>query len=167
MPPLRALAAVAALTICTGCSMTDEAPAPAAVVPVTVPCAETEATPIADRPPVLAATTRPWFGQDDLWVGLPDYPPDAQGDALVLRFPMVTLAQGAPTDERGAPVVTAERADSAGEAPGRVGVYSRAYGTDALSFWPVSVVFPDPGCWTVSGLLGTASLQFTVSVERP
>jgi hypothetical protein len=41
------------------------------------------------------------------------------------------------------------------------------YGTDDLSFWPASVSFPEPGCWTVTVLLGTASVQFTVSVERP
>jgi hypothetical protein len=165
MPPFRALAAAAVLTLC-GCAPAEEPPPPA-VATIAAPCAETVATPTASRPPALAATTSAWYGQDDLWVGLPDYPPVVQGSALVLKFPVVTLARGVPTSERGAPVVTAVRADAAGEAPGQVGGFARAYGTDDLSFWPASVPFPEPGCWTVTGLLGTASVQFTVSVERP
>lgn len=65
------------------------------------------------------------------------------------------------------PVVTASRTDAAGEAPGQVGAYARAFGTDDLAFWPASVAFPEPGCWTVTVLLGTASVQFTLSVEAP
>ncbi|TQM06507.1 hypothetical protein [Pseudonocardia kunmingensis] len=167
MPSLRVLAAAAALLLCGGCATTEAPPAAPAAAPAPAHCAETTATPTGERPPALASSTSGWFGQDDLWVGLPDYPPAAQGDALVLRFPVVTLDDGAPTDERGAPVVTAERVDAAGEAPGQVGAFAHAYGTGELSFWPASVVFPDPGCWAVTGLLGTASLQFTVAVAAP
>jgi hypothetical protein len=167
MPPFRALAAAATLTLCGGCSIAEEPAEPPAATSQAVHCSETPATPIRDRPPALAQTTSAWFGQGDLWVGLPDYPPVPQGDTLVLRFPVVTLAQGVPTATRGAPVVTAQRADAAGEAPGQVGGFGRAYGTETLSFWPASVAFPDPGCWTVTGLLGNAALQFTVEVERP
>lgn len=167
MPPFRALAAAAALMLCGGCSLAEEPAAPRTAPAVTVPCTETTTTPIAERPPVLASTTSSWYGQGDLWVGLPDYPPVVQGGTYVLRFPVVTLLQGQPTDERGAPVVTAERTDADGEAPGQIGTYSRAFGTDELSFWPASVAFPDLGCWEVTGLLGTASVQFTIAVERP
>jgi hypothetical protein len=167
MPSLRALAATAALLLCGGCSMADEPAAPPVAGPTPAHCAETSATPNTDRPPALASTTSAWFGQGDLWVGLPDYPPTAQGDALVLRFPVVTLARGEPTSTRGAPVVTAARVDAAGEAPGQIGAFSRAYGTDELSFWPASVAFPDPGCWAVTGQVGRTSLRFTVAVVQP
>jgi hypothetical protein len=167
MPPFRAVAAAALLLLCGGCSTAGEPPAPPPTVSVAAPCAETVATPTAARPGALAHTTSAWFGQGDLWMGLPDYPPIAQGGTLVLRFPVVTLTNGVPTSERGAPVVTAERTDAEGEAPGQIGGFSRAFGTDDLSFWPASVAFPDPGCWLVTGLLGAASVQFTVSVEEP
>jgi hypothetical protein len=168
MPPFRTLAAAAILTLCGGCSMAAEPsePPPPAVA-VAAPCAETVATPIADRPTALAQTSSPWFGQGDLWVSLPDYPPTVQGETLVLRFPVVTLDDGVPTSERGAPVVTASRTDAQGEAPGQIGAFARAFGTDDLSFWPASVAFPDAGCWQVTGLLGAESVQFMVSVEEP
>lgn len=164
MRPFRALAVAAVLTLCGGCSMVGE---PAELPPATVaaPCAETVATPSAARPAALAATASEWFGQGDLWMGLPDYPPTAQGDALVLKFPVVTLVEGIPTASRGAPVVTAVRADAEGEAPGQVGGFAQAFGTTDLSFWPASVAFPSPGCWTVTGLLAAEAVQFTVSVE--
>jgi hypothetical protein len=168
MPPFRTLAAAAILTLCGGCSMAaepSELPPPA--VAVAAPCAETAATPTADRPPALAQTSSPWFGQGDLWVSLPDYAPTVQGETLVLRFPVVTLDDGVPTSERGAPVVTASRTDAQGEAPGQIGAFARAFGTDDLSFWPASVAFPDTGCWQVTGLLGAESVQFMVSVEEP
>jgi hypothetical protein len=155
------------LALCGGCSTAGE---PAEQLPpatAAAPCAETAATPPAARPPALAATTSAWFGQGDLWVGLPDYPPAAQGDALVLKFPVVTLVDGLPTASLGAPTVTAVRTDAAGEAPGQVGGFAQAFGTADLSFWPASVAFPAPGCWTITGLLAAESVQFTVSVEEP
>jgi hypothetical protein len=169
MPPLRTLAAAAGtvLILCGGCSTAEDAQAPPTAPPVTVPCTETTATPVAERPPALADTTSSWFGRGDLWVGLPDYPPVPQGSTLVLRFPVVTLAAGEPTDTRGAPIVTAERTDADGEAPGQIGTFAHAFGTNDLSFWPASVAFPDPGCWQVTALLGTASVPFTVAVEQP
>jgi hypothetical protein len=100
-------------------------------------------------------------------VALPDYPPVPQGDALVLKFPMVTLVDGVPTTSRGAPAVTAVRADAAGAVPGQVGGFAQAFGTDDLSFWPASMAFPSPGCWTVTALLAAESVQFTMSVEEP
>jgi hypothetical protein len=167
MPTFRALAVAAVLTFCGGCSLAGEPTEPPPAASVATPCQETAATPPADRPPALAATTSDWFGQGDLWVGLPDYPPTAQGDALVLKFPVVTLVEGVPTASRGAPAITAVRADAAGEAPGQVGGFARAFGTADLSFWPASVAFPSPGCWTVTGLLAAQSVEFTVSVEEP
>jgi hypothetical protein len=154
------------MLICGGCSTAGE-PAELPQVTTTAPCAETVATPPADRPAALAATTSPWFGQGDIWVGLPDYPPAAQGDALVLKFPVVTLVDGLPTASRGAPTVTAVRADAPAEAPGQVGGFAQAFGTANLSFWPASVAFPSSGCWTITGLLAAESVQFTVSVEEP
>jgi hypothetical protein len=154
------------LALCGGCST---APEPAELPPATVPirCAETVATPPAARPDALASSTSNWFGQGDIWVGLPDYPPTPQGDALVLKFPVVTLVEGLPTASRGAPVVTAVRADAAGAAPGQVGGFAHAFGTADLSFWPVTVAFPSPGCWTVTGRHAAESVQFTLSVEEP
>jgi hypothetical protein len=142
-------------------------PAELAPAEALAPCAETVATPPASRPPALTATTSDWFGQGDLWMGLPDNPPTAQGDALVLKFPVVTLVEGMPTASLGAPDVTAVRADAEGEAPGQVGRFAQAFGTADLSFWPASVAFPSPGCWTVTGLLAAEAVQFTVSVEAP
>jgi len=163
---LRALTVAAALGLCGGCSTAGER---AELPPATAagPCAETVATPPAARPAALSATTSDWFGQGDIWVGLPDYPPAAQGDALVLKFPVVTLVDGLPTASRGAPTVTAVRSDDAVEAPGQVGGFAQSFGTAELSFWPASVAFPSPGCWTVTGLLAAESVQFTVSVEEP
>ncbi len=154
------------LALCGGCSTAAE---PAELPPVTVPirCAETVATPPTARPDALAGSTSNWFGLGDIWVGLPDYPPTRQGDALVLKFPLVTLVEGLPTASRGAPVVTAVRADAAGVAPGQVGGFAQAFGTADLSFWPASVAFPSPGCWTVTGRLAAEAVQFTVSVEEP
>jgi hypothetical protein len=156
----------AVVLICGGCSTAaDPAELPRATA--AAPCAETAATPPAARPAALTATTSDWFGQGDLWFGIPDHPPSAQGDTLVLKFPVVTLVDGMPTASRGAPTVTAARADSAGEAPGHVGGFAQAFGTADLSFWPASVAFPAPGCWTITGLLAAESLQFTVLVEEP
>lgn len=167
MPPFRALAIAAALMLLAGCSGAGDSDATPTLAPPPAPCVETTATPIAARPPALAETTSAWFGQGDVWVGLPDYPPAPQGDALVLRFPVVTLARGVPTSSRGAPVVSGTRTDAAGEAPGQIGGFSRAFGTDDLSFWPASVTFADAGCWSVTATLDTSAVSFTIAVERP
>jgi hypothetical protein len=166
MPPFRTLAVAAVLALLGGCSAAEER---IELPPATVaaPCAETVATPPAARPAALAATTSNWYGQGDLWVALPDYPPIPQGGALVLKFPVVTLVDGVPTASRGAPAVTAVRADAAGEAPGQVGGFAQAFGTTGLSFWPASVALPSPGCWTINGVLAAELVQFTVSVEEP
>jgi hypothetical protein len=166
MPPFRALAVAAVLALVGGCSTPGErSELPAATV--AAPCAETVATPPAARPAALAATTSNWYGEGDIWVALPDYPPTQQGEALVLKFPLVTLVGGVPTASHGAPVVTAVRVDAQGEAPGQVGGFAQAFGTTDLSFWPASVALPSPGCWTITGLLAAESVQFTVSVEEP
>jgi hypothetical protein len=171
MPPLRALAVGAVLLLCTACTIGSEgnepiAPPPAAAR-VTVHCAETSATPLDGRPAVLADTTSAWFGQSDLWVGLPDYPAVEQGDSLALKVPWVTLADGATTSALGPPTVTATRSDAPGDATGQLGGAARAFGTGDLSFWPATVTFPAPGCWTVTGVLGATVLQFVVKVQGP
>jgi hypothetical protein len=166
MPRFRALTAAAVLALCGGCSVAGE-PADLPAAAVAAPCAETAPTPPTERPPALGTNTSNWYGQGDLWVAIPDYPPVPQGDALVLKFPVVTLVDGAPTASRGAPAVTAVRADATGQAPGQVSAFAQAFGTTDLSFWPASVAFPSPGCWTVTGLLAAESVQFTLSVEEP
>ena len=167
MPPLRVLAAIAALTMCAGCTMAAESTVQPAASPAAAWCPETSPTPDAARPAVLAGTSISWFGQGDLWVGLPDYPPVAEGDGLLLRFPWVTLHDGAPTSALGPPAVVATRTDARRSASVRLGSIAQAFGTRALAFWPASVVFPEPGCWTVRGALGAASVQFVVDVARP
>lgn len=167
MAPVRALAAATALLLLTGCSVAGRAAdLPTAAVAV-APCVETTANPAAARPPVLAGTTSLWFGRDDLWVGLADYPPAVEGSALVLKFPWVTLVKNAPTDTLGAPAVSATRNDAPGEAEVVLGGYTRSFGTGDLAFWPSSVRFPDPGCWTVSGRLADTDVEFVVGVTAP
>jgi hypothetical protein len=169
MPPFRALAAAAVLVLSTACTIGSEGTEPVMLPPttasVTVHCTETSATPLDGRPAVLADTTSSWFGQGDLWVGLPDYPAVEQGDSLALKFPWVTLADGATTSALGPPTVTGTRSDAPGDATGQLGGAARAFGTGDLSFWPATVAFPAPGCWTVTGVLGDAVLQFVVQVQ--
>jgi hypothetical protein len=166
MRSFRALTAAAVLTLCGGCSVAG-GPAELPAAAVAAPCAETAPTPPPERPPALAANTSNWYGQGDLWVALPDYPPVPQGDALVLKFPMVTLVDGLPTASRGVRPYGGDGGCAAGEAPGQVSGFAQAFGTTDLSFWPASVAFPSPGCWTVTGLLAAESVQFTLSVEEP
>jgi hypothetical protein len=163
-----ALAMVAGLLLlCCGCATAE----PATLAPVGTPapanCAETEATPASARPEVLATSTNLWFGADDLWVGLPDHAPTAQGDELVLKFPWVTLERGDPTSEMGPPQVSATRTGVATPVPASIGAYSETYGTGKLSFWPATIEFPGAGCWTVTGALGTTTVQFVVRVTAP
>lgn len=175
MASSRALAAIVMLLVpvivgSTGCALGSRTSAPVtppAAPTATVRCTETTATPPDGRPAVIAETTRAWFGQGDLWVGLPDYPAITQGDSLVLRFPWVTVANGIPTSELGPPSVTASRSDAPGDATGQVGGFTRAFGTGELTFWPATMAFPAPGCWTVTGTLGATSVQFVVRVDRP
>jgi hypothetical protein len=170
MPPLRAVCVAAALLMATGCTMAGESAvpiAPPAAASITVRCTETPATAPDGRPAVLANSTSAWFGQGDLWVGLPDYPALVQGDTLVLRFPWVTLANGVATSALGSPAVSAHRSDGPGDAVGQVSASSRAFGTGELSFWPATVAFPSPGCWTVTGAFGATVVQFVVEVRRP
>ncbi|WP_219415115.1 hypothetical protein [Pseudonocardia nigra] len=166
MPPFRALIGAAAFCLLAGCSIAEEHPAQLAAVPIEARCVETEASPPAGRPPALSLT-RSWFGNGDLWVGLPDYPAKVDGEALVLRFPWVTFADGAPTATLGPPVVTATRRDAPGEATGRVEELSRAFGTGELVFWPASVTFPEAGCWTVTGTIDDRTVEFVVEVSEP
>lgn len=141
---------------------------PPAVRTPAIPCDRTNATPADARPPVLARSTRPWLGQGDLWTAIPDYPAVAgAGSALVLKFPVVTLTNGTPTSAMGPPTVSATRSDAPGQATGQVGGFARTYGSDALSFWPTVVEFPEAGCWTVTSTLGAAVVQFMVGVNRP
>lgn len=170
MPPLRAVAVAAALLVAAGCTTAGDPPAPAAppaAATITVRCTETSATAPEGRPAVLARSTSAWFGQGDLWVGLPEYPAVPQGDALVLRFPWVTLAGGVPTAALGSPAVSARRSDGTGDTVGQVSAASRAFGISELTFWPASLTFPAPGCWTVTGTFGATVVQFVVDVAGP
>lgn len=171
MASARALACAAALLVLGGCSIADEPadpPTTAPAVAATAPCAETPASPKGDRPRTLAGTTSSWSGRDDLWVGLPDYPPTTTpGQALLLRFPWVTLERGAPTAGRGAPAVSARRNDAPGEVAAVLGPYTRSFGTGDLAFWPASVEFPSAGCWTVTGRLASTTVEIVVDVTAP
>lgn len=174
MPPLRSTTVTASLiafvilgsAACADRAGTARSAAPPAATTVPMRCTETTATPLDGRPSALAETTAAWFGQGDLWVGLPD-DPAAQGDTLVLKFPIVTLADGEPTSDLGPPAVTATRADAPGDVTGSVGGFSRAFGTGELAFWPATVAFPAPGCWTVTSTIGATAVQYVVRVDRP
>jgi hypothetical protein len=167
MSPFRALAtAAAAGLLLAGCSIAEEHTARLATVPVETRCVATEATSADARPPALTLV-RPWFGGGDLWVALPDYPARAEGDTLVLRFPLVTLENGTPTGALGPPVVTATRRDAPGDAAVQVDEFTRAFGTGELVFWPASVAFPEAGCWTVAGSLGDRRVEFVVDIAEP
>src|SRR5690349_3269029 len=83
-----ALAAVVGLVLlCCGCSTAEPRALETAAATAPVNCAETVATPAGSRPAPLATSTGSWFGTSDLWVGLPDHPASAQGEAIVLKFP--------------------------------------------------------------------------------
>lgn len=163
-----ALAAVVGLVLlCSGCSTvepvalaTAEAAAPAA-------CTESVATPAGDRPAALATSTLGWFGASDLWVGLPDHRGTAQGEAVVLKFPWVTLQADKPTSALGAPQVTATKAGVVTPVAAGFGTYSQSYGTGSLAFWPATIEFPSPGCWTVTGVLGATTVEFVLKVAVP
>ena len=169
MKSVRLVAVAVAGLLLTACGTGAEqavmaAPAATAVAP---PCTETTATPAAGRPAVLASTTGSWFGAADLWVGLPDHPATVQGDALVLKFPWVTLDDDQPTAELGPPEVSAARAGAPAPVPAAIAEYSRTFGTGDLAFWPAMIEFPAPGCWTVTGRLAGTTVEFVVDVTAP
>jgi hypothetical protein len=130
-------------------------------------CTETAATPAAGRPDMLATTTGSWYGATDLWVGLPEHPATVEGDALVLKFPWVTLDGDEPTSELGAPQVSASSTDTPAPIPATFADYARTFGTGDLAFWPATIKFPSAGCWTVTGQLAETTVQFTVEVAAP
>jgi len=160
----RLLAVTIGLTVLAGCSVATDASGPASVSAASAPCVETDPSSPSGLPAVFEGLTTSWFGQNDLWVGLPDYEPIAQNGALVLRFPWVTLAEGTPSKSGGPPAVVANNTDDAGGVTGEVGDYATAYGTGGLAFWPAEVSFPNEGCWTVTGTYGDTTVAFSVDV---
>jgi hypothetical protein len=166
MKPVRV--ALAAGLLLTACGTAPEQAVMAPLVTSAPPtCEETTATPAADRPEMLATTTGSWYGAADLWVGLPEHPATVEGGALVLRFPWVTLDEDAPTSELGAPQVSATYAGAPAPIPATFADYARTFGTGGLAFWPATITFPDPGCWTVTGRLAETTVEFTVDVTAP
>lgn len=163
-----ALAAVAGLVLlCCGCSTAEPATLQTATAAAPMNCAETAATPAGERPPLLAGTTGSWFGASDLWVGLPDHPAAVTGEAIVLKFPWVTLNPDQPTSELGVPLVGATKPGVVTPVPASFGTYTQSYGTGGLAFWPATIEFPEEGCWTVTGSLGATTVQFVVKVTAP
>lgn len=167
----RLLAVTVGLTVLAGCSVATDASGPVAVSTASAPCEETDPSSPSELPAVFDGLTTSWFGQNDLWVGLPDYEPVTQDGALVLRFPWVTLAEpsdnneeGAPSDAGGPPAVVATNIDDAAVVTGEVDDYATAFGTGGLAFWPAAVSFPNEGCWTVTGTYGNTTVAFSVDV---
>ena len=101
---------VGLLLLCCGCSTVEPAVLATAGASAPATCTESVATPAGGRPASLATSTLKWFGASDLWVGLPDHRGTAQGEAVVLKFPWVTLQADKPTSALGAPQVTATKA---------------------------------------------------------
>ncbi|WP_214405481.1 hypothetical protein [Pseudonocardia lacus] len=163
-----ALAAVAGFVLlCCGCSTVEPAALETAAAAAPMNCAETPATPAGSRPALLAATTGLWFGASDLWVGLPDHPAAVEGETIVVKFPWVTLQTDAPTSALGAPLVTASKPDTVTPVQASFGSYTQSFGTGGLAFWPATIEFPSPGCWTVTGNLGATTVEFVVKVTAP
>ncbi|MCO1661071.1 hypothetical protein [Pseudonocardia humida] len=163
-----ALAAVAGLVLlCCGCSTSQPEALQTAAAAAPMNCTETVATPAGSRPALLATSTGSWFGAADLWVGLPDHPAATQDESIVLKFPWVTLQGDEPTSALGVPQVSAIRPGLMTPVPASFGPYSQSYGTGGLAFWPATIEFPSPGCWTVSGSLGPTTVEFVVRVSPP
>jgi hypothetical protein len=127
-------------------------------------CAATEPVAAAELPPVLRSAGGDWYGTDDLWVAVPDWPAArTEADGLVLKHAWVTLdGEGQLTAAKGPPQLAAERLDADGRAEASTG----GYATDArLSWWPAVFRFPASGCWAEYGTLGETQVRLVLDVE--
>lgn len=158
---------VGLLLLCCGCSTIEPVALTTAGASAPATCTESVATPAGSRPPSLATSTLKWYGAADLWVGLPDHRGTARGEAVVLKFPWVTLQGDKPTSALGSPQVTATKTGVATPVAAGFGAYSQSYGTGSLAFWPATIEFPSPGCWTVTGVHGATTVEFVLKVAAP
>lgn len=166
MRAVRAIAGIGLVLLLGGCGAVQQATAEAPVVAKPV-CSPTAATPASARPKVLAGSTGSWYGSADLWVGLPDHPATVNGNMIELKFPWVTLDQDTPSQALGAPEVSAARTNPSTPVAATFSGYARAFGTGNLAFWPATIDFPAPGCWTVTGRMKSTTVQFVIEVKSP
>jgi len=66
---------------------------------------------------------------------------------------------------RGALVVEGRRLDAT-SLPLRAWIPNGGFGYRDIGFMPSALIFPEPGCWEVTGRAGEASLSFVTRVER-
>jgi hypothetical protein len=167
MRVFRAIAGLSAVLFLAACGTAVPQVAAAPVGVAKPPCTKTAATPANQRPAVLAGTTGSWYGSGDLWVGLPDHAAGASGGNIELKFPWVTLNGDKPSQDMGLPEVSAAETGAAKTVNASFSDYARAFGTGDLAFWPSTLEFPEPGCWTVTGRLKSTTVQFVVDVKAP
>ncbi|PRX44925.1 hypothetical protein B0I33_11023 [Prauserella shujinwangii] len=79
-----------------------------------------------------------------------------------MKYPWVTLRNGAFTSAYGPPSVRARRLDGPGEAEGTHGGF--ATDTGGLRFWPSGIEFPARGCWLVTGRLRGTVVRFVLEL---
>jgi hypothetical protein len=167
MRVLRAIVGVSAVLFLAGCGSAAPQAAAAPLGAAKPACTKTAATPGNQRPAVLASTTGSWYGSGDLWVGLPDRAAGASGGTVELKFPWVTLNGDKPSQDMGLPEVSAAQTGTSAAVKATFSDYARAFGTGDLAFWPSTLEFPEPGCWTVTGRLKSTTVQFVVDVKAP
>ena len=66
---------------------------------------------------------------------------------------------------RGALVIEGRRLDATSQ-PLRAWIPNGRYGYRDIGFIPSALIFPEPGCWEVTGRAGGASLAFVTRVEK-
>jgi len=148
LPPVLVLAVLTG-----GCTATSSPTAPAS-------CTVTQ--PNGQRPPEESAGGN-YYGNAALVTilypaGVVQTSPDlVQADGSIARkFPWWRLVEG----QLG---ITGRRLD--GAAPPAHGEVPDGYGSSG--FQASGIVFPSPGCWEITGTVGSASLTFVTWVTRP
>jgi hypothetical protein len=134
---------------------------PASICPVSTPV-EPEELPRALQSPLATD----YFGAGDLWTVLwPDgrlvFEPGGPGfvladGALGMKWPWIPFVEGDLS-------VTGKRLDGA-SAPLRFETPGLATVPSGYQFYPSYLIFPTPGCWEVTGQVGTATLTFVTRV---
>jgi hypothetical protein len=88
------------------------------------------------------------------------FKPDGPG--FVLPDGSLSMKFGWQRGVRGALTIDGRRLDAA--APALRASIPRVYGD--IGFQPTALIFPTPGCWEVTGHVGTASLTFITRVVK-
>ncbi len=117
-------------------------------------------------PTVLERASGRWYGDDFLWVALPDYPATRRADGFFLKYPWVILHDGAPTSQAGPPQVVARRIDGTGHSTATSAGYASS-AEPPYRFWPSGLSLSAPGCWEVTGSIHNSTLRFTLYVPPP